>query len=53
MIKSADWIIDVGPEGGSEGGNIVVVGPPEEIILHDASYTGRYLKEYLEDSDND
>ena len=47
VIKSADWIIDVGPEGGSEGGNIVAEGPPEEIVLHDASYTGKYLKEYL------
>lgn len=48
VIKTADYIIDLGPEGGSEGGNVVCTGTPEEIILCDASYTGRYLKKLLE-----
>src|SRR5437870_3663026 len=48
MIKCADWIIDLGPEGGEEGGEIVGVGPPEEIIDLPASHTGRYLRPLLE-----
>jgi excinuclease ABC subunit A len=47
VIKNADWIIDVGPEGGDEGGYIVAEGTPEEITGHKKSYTGMYLKEYL------
>ncbi|MBI4682745.1 MAG: excinuclease ABC subunit UvrA [Nitrospirae bacterium] len=47
VIKSADWIIDVGPEGGDDGGHIVAEGTPEEIAGHVKSYTGRYLKQYL------
>ncbi len=47
VIKSADWIIDVGPEGGDDGGHIVAEGTPEEIARHVKSYTGRYLKPYL------
>ncbi len=47
VIKSADRIIDIGPEGGDKGGYIVAEGTPEEIIKHKKSRTGRYLKEYL------
>lgn len=47
VIKCADWIIDVGPEGGFGGGQIVAEGTPEEIIEVKESYTGQYLKEYL------
>jgi excinuclease ABC subunit A len=47
MIKCADWIIDLGPEGGAQGGKIVGVGAPEEIAELRASYTGRYLKPLL------
>jgi len=48
VIKTADWIIDVGPEGGEKGGEIVVQGTPEEIAEHRTSYTGFFLKELLE-----
>jgi excinuclease ABC subunit A len=44
VIKCADWIIDLGPEGGKNGGTIVFEGTPEEIIKCKASYTGKYLK---------
>ena len=47
VIKTADWIIDIGPEGGSGGGQIIAVGTPESVIKIDKSYTGRYLKPYL------
>jgi excinuclease ABC subunit A len=47
VIKTADYIIDLGPEGGSEGGNVVCTGTPEEIVHCDASYTGHYLKKLL------
>jgi excinuclease ABC subunit A len=47
VIKSADWIIDLGPEGGDNGGYIVAEGTPEDIIKQKKSYTGLYLKEYL------
>ena len=47
VIKSADYIIDLGPGGGDEGGNIVASGTPEEIVKVQSSYTGQYLKEYL------
>ncbi len=47
IIKSADYIIDLGPEGGEAGGNIVAEGTPDEIADNDASYTGRFLKEKL------
>jgi excinuclease ABC subunit A len=43
VIKCADWIVDLGPEGGQGGGSIVAAGSPEEIALHEASHTGRYL----------
>lgn len=47
VIKNADWIIDLGPEGGDDGGYIVAEGRPEDIVREERSYTGRYLKEYL------
>jgi excinuclease ABC subunit A len=47
VIKCADYVIDLGPEGGKEGGNIVCCGTPEEIVKCKASYTGKYLKEKL------
>lgn len=48
VIKTADHVIDLGPEGGSRGGEIVVTGTPEEIARCSASYTGRYLRPYLD-----
>ncbi len=47
VIKCADHIIDLGPEGGDGGGTVVAVGTPEEVVKNDASYTGRYLKKLL------
>ncbi|MGA2246856.1 MAG: excinuclease ABC subunit UvrA [Verrucomicrobiota bacterium] len=47
VIKTADWIIDLGPEGGADGGQIVAEGPPEKIVRCGASHTGRYLKSVL------
>lgn len=47
VIKTADWIVDLGPEGGTGGGQIIAQGTPEEVALCDASHTGRYLKPYL------
>ena len=46
VIRSADWVIDLGPEGGDRGGQIVAEGTPEQIAAAKDSYTGRYLKEY-------
>ena len=48
LIKTADYIIDLGPEGGDNGGEIVATGTPEQIIKNDRSYTGKFLKKYLE-----
>jgi excinuclease ABC subunit A len=48
VIKTADWLIDLGPEGGEEGGEIVAVGTPEEVAAVAASYTGRFLTELVE-----
>ncbi len=48
VIKTADWIIDMGPEGGSRGGSVVVEGTPEEVAAHPTSYTGRFLRPLLE-----
>jgi excinuclease ABC subunit A len=45
VIKNADWIIDLGPEGGDRGGEIVVEGPPREVAKSKRSYTGQVLKE--------
>ncbi|WP_417815139.1 excinuclease ABC subunit UvrA [Thalassospira alkalitolerans] len=47
VIKTADWIIDIGPEGGDGGGQLVGCGTPEDIMANDASYTGKYLKRHL------
>jgi excinuclease ABC subunit A len=47
VIKTADWIIDLGPEGGHKGGTIVTYGPPEEVAKVQESYTGRYLRTVL------
>jgi len=48
VIKVADWIIDLGPEGGQEGGYLLATGQPEDIAWCQESYTGKYLKQYLE-----
>ncbi|MGA0979843.1 MAG: excinuclease ABC subunit UvrA [Candidatus Nanopelagicales bacterium] len=48
VIKSADWIIDMGPEGGSGGGSVVVEGTPEEVAAHEGSHTGRFLSPLLD-----
>ena len=47
VIKTADWVIDLGPEGGTGGGKIVAEGPPEAIVKIPASHTGRYLQSVL------
>jgi excinuclease ABC subunit A len=47
VIKTADWIIDLGPEGGDAGGHIVATGTPEEVAAVEASHTGQYLRPYL------
>ena len=47
VIKTADWLVDLGPEGGEAGGEVVVAGPPERVAGHDGSHTGRYLREAL------
>jgi excinuclease ABC subunit A len=48
VIKTADWIIDLGPEGGTDGGDIVACGSPEEISKIKKSYTGQFLKKILD-----
>jgi excinuclease ABC subunit A len=47
VIKTADWIIDLGPEGGDQGGNLVAMGTPEQISKCKSSYTGKFLKPLL------
>jgi len=47
VIKTADWIIDLGPEGGDEGGQVVVAGRPEEVATHPTSFTGQFLRRVL------
>ena len=47
VIKMADYIIDLGPEGGDNGGTVVATGTPEEVANHPTSYTGYYLKKIL------
>jgi excinuclease ABC subunit A len=49
VIKTADWLIDMGPEGGSGGGTLVVAGTPETVAAHEGSHTGHYLKPLLEE----
>jgi len=44
VIKTADWVIDMGPEGGSGGGQVIAEGTPEQITKQAKSYTGQYLK---------
>jgi excinuclease ABC subunit A len=48
VIKTADWIIDLGPDGGTRGGTIVAAGSPEEVCRLESSHTGRYLRPLLE-----
>ncbi len=48
VIKTADWIVDLGPEGGSGGGHIIATGTPEDIAASEASHTGRFLKPLLQ-----
>lgn len=48
LIKTADYIIDLGPEGGERGGTIVQVGTPEHIVKNEKSHTGQFLKKYLD-----
>lgn len=52
VIKSADWIIDIGPEGGENGGTIVAEGTPEEIASCETSYTGKFLKKKLDNQED-
>jgi len=47
VIKTADWIIDMGPEGGNGGGTIVATGTPEQVAKNEKSYTGQFLKTIL------
>ena len=47
LIKTADYIIDLGPEGGDRGGEIIGIGTPEQIVKNERSYTGQFLKKYL------
>ncbi len=47
VIKTADWIIDLGPEGGDEGGYIIAQGTPEDVAKVEKSHTGRFLKDML------
>ena len=51
VIKTADWILDLGPEGGDEGGEIIAQGTPEQIAATEGSYTGQYLKKLLNDTE--
>ena len=48
VIKTADYIIDMGPEGGDRGGTVIVTGTPEQIAECPESYTGQYVKKYLQ-----
>ena len=47
VIKQADWIVDLGPEGGEAGGEIVAIGTPEDVAAVDESFTGQFLREVL------
>jgi excinuclease ABC subunit A len=49
VIKTADWLIDLGPEGGAAGGEIIAEGTPEQVAQVERSYTGRFLRELLPD----
>jgi excinuclease ABC subunit A len=50
FISQADWVIDLGPEGGEAGGELVVVGPPDKVAACERSYTGRFLQQRLASS---
>ena len=52
VIKTADWIVDLGPEGGDGGGRVVATGTPDEVVRVPESYTGQYLRSHL-DLDDD
>ena len=47
VIKTADWVIDLGPEGGSRGGDVIATGTPEDVAQVEESYTGQFLKKFL------
>ncbi len=47
VIRRADWVIDMGPEGGRKGGEVIAEGTPEDVAMIERSYTGKYLKEIL------
>jgi excinuclease ABC subunit A len=53
VIKSADWIVDIGPEGGAAGGQVIVAGTPETVAEHPGSYTGQYLRPLLDRAGGD
>jgi excinuclease ABC subunit A len=48
VIRCSDWVIDLGPEGGDKGGEVIAVGTPEEVAENERSYTGQYLKQVLQ-----
>jgi excinuclease ABC subunit A len=48
VLKTADWLIDLGPEGGDRGGSLVAAGTPEQVAVQPGSYTGQYLRPILE-----
>jgi len=47
VIKTADWVIDLGPEGGSRGGQVIATGTPEDVVKVEDSFTGRFLTQVL------
>jgi excinuclease ABC subunit A len=49
VIRCADWVIDLGPEGGDKGGEIIALGTPEQVASSFTSYTGKYLKQTLQE----
>jgi excinuclease ABC subunit A len=51
VVKTADWVIDLGPAGGPDGGQLVAQGTPEEVALAEESYTGRFLRPLLGEAD--
>ena len=52
VIKTADYIIDIGPEGGDQGGTVIAEGTPEEVSQNPASYTGQYVAKYLQPAES-
>src|SRR5260370_148116 len=51
VIKTADWVIDLGPEGGTRGGDVIATGTPEQVAQAEQSYTGQYLRKVLDAQD--